>query len=87
MDIAIITGSAGLIGSEAVTFFSGKFDLIIGIDNNLRKYFFGEDGSVDWNVTELVERFPNYRHFDVDINQRDRKLLLLAQLRNADCHG
>jgi CDP-paratose 2-epimerase len=40
MEIAIITGAAGLIGSEAVNFFSNKFDLIVGIDNNLRKYFF-----------------------------------------------
>ena len=37
MNIALITGSAGLIGSESVTFFSDKFDLIIGIDNNYRE--------------------------------------------------
>ena len=41
MNIAIVTGSAGLIGSEAVVFLSSKFDKIIGIDNNLREYFFG----------------------------------------------
>ena len=39
MAIAIITGSAGLIGSEAVSFFSNKFDLIVGIDNNLENIF------------------------------------------------
>ena len=37
MNIALVTGSAGLIGSEAVKFFSDKFDLIIGIDNNMRQ--------------------------------------------------
>ena len=39
MNIALITGSSGLIGGESVEFFSDKFDLIIGIDNNLRSYF------------------------------------------------
>ncbi len=69
MKIAIITGSAGLIGSEAVNFFAPKFDLIIGIDNNLREYFFGKESSTDWNKNRLEEEFSNYRHFPVDIRQ------------------
>jgi len=67
MKIAIITGSAGLIGSEAVNFFSSRFDLIVGIDNNLRQYFFGEDGSNDWNRDRLQETIPNYKHYHIDI--------------------
>ncbi|MCZ6522200.1 MAG: GDP-mannose 4,6-dehydratase, partial [Bacteroidetes bacterium] len=67
MDILLITGSAGLIGSEAVKFFADKFDLVIGIDNNLRKYFFGEDGSIEWNQNNLIERFTNYSHHSIDI--------------------
>lgn len=67
MDIAIITGSAGLIGSEAVNFFSKKFDLIIGIDNNLRKYFFGKEGSIEWNMKRLQDTVTNYKHYDLDI--------------------
>jgi len=67
MDIVLITGSAGLIGSEAVKFFADKFDLVIGIDNNLRKYFFGEDGSIEWNQNNLIERFTNYSHHSIDI--------------------
>ena len=43
--VVLITGSAGLIGSESVEFFSSKFDFVIGIDNNLREYFFGMDAS------------------------------------------
>lgn len=73
MNIAIITGSAGLIGSEAIHFFSSKFDLLIGIDNNLRAYFFGSDGSTDWNKRRLIEKYSNYKHYDVDI--RDVKEL------------
>ena len=65
--IAIITGSAGLIGSEAVSFFSDKFDLVVGVDNNLRQYFFGADGSIEWNKSRLLERYSNYRHYTTDI--------------------
>lgn len=67
MKIALITGSSGLIGSEAVAFFSEKFDKIIGIDNNLREYFFGEDGSVDWNRKRLEGKYDNFETAAVDI--------------------
>ena len=67
MSVAIITGSAGLIGSESVEFFSSKFDTIVGIDNNMRQYFFGEDGSTEWNKNRLEETIPNYKHCKADI--------------------
>ena len=67
MNIALITGSAGLIGSESVEFFAGKFDLIVGIDNNMRQYFFGADASTEWNKNRIEEVIPNYRHYAADI--------------------
>lgn len=67
MNIAIITGSAGLIGSEAVDFLSSRFDNIIGIDNNLRAYFFGENASTEWNRLHLEKTYANYIHFNTDI--------------------
>ena len=67
MKIALITGSGGLIGSEAVSFFAGKFDLVLGIDNNLRQYFFGKDASTNWNRERLAEKFPNYKDYSIDI--------------------
>ena len=67
MKIAIITGSAGLIGSESVEFFSKKFDLIVGIDNNHREKFFGKDASVSWNIKRLSSEISNYKHNQVDI--------------------
>jgi CDP-paratose 2-epimerase len=70
MNICVITGSAGLIGSEAVSFFSDKFDLVIGVDNNLREYFFGEDGSNEWNKHRLQEQFSNYKHYNIDIRDK-----------------
>ena len=67
MKIALITGSGGLIGSESVSFFSDKFDLVIGIDNNLRQYFFGKEASTDWNRNRLQSQFSNYRDHSTDI--------------------
>ena len=67
MKIALITGSAGLIGSEAVSFMSDKFDQIIGIDNNMRSYFFGKGASVEWNMQRLAHEISNYKHQEIDI--------------------
>jgi CDP-paratose 2-epimerase len=67
MNISIITGSAGLIGNESVRFFSDKMDLIIGIDNDLRAYFFGKDASNELNRNELKRTISNYLHHSLDI--------------------
>ena len=71
MAVAIITGSCGLIGSEAVSFFAEKGFDVVGIDNNMRKVFFGEDGSILWNRNRLQKKYKNYRHYAIDI--RDEK--------------
>lgn len=67
MKVAIITGSAGLIGSEAVEFFADKFDKVIGIDNNQREKLFGAGASVAWNINRLRKRIPSYAHHSLDI--------------------
>jgi|TARA_B110000259_G_C14029293_1_gene406033 CDP-paratose 2-epimerase len=67
MSIALITGSCGLVGSESAYFFSKKGFEIIGIDNNLRQFFFGEDGSTIWQRKELKEKIKKYTHFSADI--------------------
>ena len=67
MNLALVTGSSGLRGGESVEFFSSKFDLVIGIDNNLRSYFFGEDGSTIWNKTRLENKFSNFKSKNIDI--------------------
>ncbi len=73
MNIVVVTGSAELIGSEAVKFFADKFDLIVGIDNDLRQYFFGKEASTDWNNNLIKENYSNYKHYNMDI--RDNNLL------------
>lgn len=79
MNVAIITGSAGLIGSEAVEYFSGKFDLIVGIDNNMRQWFFGDDASTKWNRKRIEERHDNYKHIDMDIRDKDPIFQIFSQ--------
>ena len=69
MNIALITGSAGLIGSESVAFMADKFDLVIGVDNNLRQYFFGADGNTEWNRNRIQDAFTNYKHYAADIRE------------------
>ena len=67
MDIIIITGSNGLIGGDAVEYYSSKFDYVIGIDNNLREYFFGSEGSTEWRKKILESNFQNYIHYNMDV--------------------
>ncbi|MDD5662597.1 MAG: NAD-dependent epimerase/dehydratase family protein [Candidatus Omnitrophica bacterium] len=67
MSIALITGSCGLVGSETVNFFAEKGFDTVGIDNNMRKSFFGQGGSVAWNRKRLQKKHKNYRHYSADI--------------------
>ena len=70
MAIALITGSAGPIGAEATRFFTRKGFSVVGIDNDMRRYFFGEHASTDWSRCQL-ESLTNYRHYSVDIRDND----------------
>jgi CDP-paratose 2-epimerase len=67
MTVVVITGSAGLIGSEAVRFFGNLGLDIVGIDNNMRKFFFGEEASTEWNRKRLEAEIEKYEHYNVDI--------------------
>ena len=67
MAVAIITGAAGLIGSEAVKFLTAKGLDVVGIDNNMRQRFFGEGASTLWMRQRLQQDVPGYRHVDADI--------------------
>jgi len=75
MSVAIVTGSGGLIGSEAAEFFAGLGLDVVGLDNDMRRVFFGEEASTRWNIQRLKEKLgPCYIHLDLDI--RDRKEVL-----------
>jgi CDP-paratose 2-epimerase len=72
----LVTGSNGLIGSEAVRYFASRGHRVYGIDNNLRRHFFGADGDTSWVLARLREDIPDYVHRDEDI--RDREAMLRA---------
>ncbi len=68
MAIAIVTGAAGLIGSEAVRHFAQQGLQVVGVDNDMRSQFFGADASTKWQRAQLEKELgPRYRHVDCDI--------------------
>jgi CDP-paratose 2-epimerase len=66
----LITGSSGLIGSEAVEYFDRQGYHVVGIDNNMRREFFGPAGDTNWNLERLKCATQNFRHYAVDIRNR-----------------
>lgn len=79
MTTIIVTGSGGLIGSQAVTHFAADADVVVGIDNDMRAEFFGTEASTNWVVRDLDERLDNYRHVDADIRDRDAMDRIFAE--------
>jgi len=66
----LVTGSSGLIGSEAVEHFDRLGHRVVGIDNNMRRVFFGAPGDTLWNLRRLQAAAKNFRHVDIDIRDR-----------------
>ncbi len=71
MNSLLITGSSGLIGSELVSYYAQAGWQVIGIDNNMRREFFGEQGDTSWNTRRLMEQYPNFKSFSLDIRNRE----------------
>ena len=67
MSIVLITGSSGLVGSESVNFFSKKGFDVIGIDNNLRKFFFGNEASNNQIKNNLLKHNKKFKNYNTDI--------------------
>ena len=80
MNIVVVTGSGGLIGSESVRFFAELGFKIVGIDNDMRSYFFGKSASTNWNQQLLKEKYgEQYQHYDLDIRDRSSIENLFSQ--------
>jgi CDP-paratose 2-epimerase len=73
MKTVLVTGSSGLIGSEAVEHFDRQGHHVIGVDNNMRQVFFGAPGDTTWNLDRLRRSTRNFQHENLDI--RDRSAL------------
>ena len=77
----LVTGSSGLIGSEVVAYFCGQGWDVYGIDNNQRADFFGPAGDTRWNQRRLEASYDRFRHWEIDIRDRDAVLGCVKALR------
>ena len=85
MKTILITGSNGLIGSESVKFFLNKGFNVVGIDNDMRSYFFGKKSSTKSVLDDLI-KLKNYTHYDVDIrNFNDMSNIFKSLKDNIKC--
>ncbi len=75
----LVTGSSGLIGSEAVVHFDGLGHEVVGIDNNMRQVFFGSKGDTSWNRNRLLAITQCFQHIDMDIRDREGVFHLFQQ--------
>jgi CDP-paratose 2-epimerase len=77
----LVTGSSGLIGSEAVRHFDRRAARVYGIDNNMRAEFFGPGGDTDWTLRHLRETCPHFEHHRLDIRDRAAMSRVLEDTR------
>jgi len=78
---ALITGSSGLIGSELVSYLDTRGWTVHGLDNNMRRDFFGEDGDTTSNLRRLLSDTRRFEHHDLDVRDRDAVGVLFAGVR------
>lgn len=83
MATVIITGSSGLIGSEAVRHYAAQGWDVHGVDNNMRAVFFGPAGDTTGVRDELIRSVAHFTHHDIDVRDRDGVLKLITDLRPA----
>ncbi len=81
MNTLIVTGSNGLIGSEVVTYFDARGWRVIGVDNNMRRDFFGEKGDTRWNQQRLETTCQHFEHVELDIRDRAGVLALMERIQ------
>jgi CDP-paratose 2-epimerase len=77
----LVTGSSGLIGSAVVENLYKDFDIVYGVDNNMRASFFGESGDTRWNQKRLLETYDRFNHIELDIRDRKDVLELIQKLK------
>src|SRR5437773_292899 len=77
----LITGSSGLVGSEAAAYFDARGWRVHGVDNNMRRDFFGSDGDTSDNLRRLRASTRSFRHYSVDIRDRTTIFELMRSLR------
>ncbi|OGX07981.1 MAG: NAD-dependent epimerase [Omnitrophica WOR_2 bacterium GWA2_47_8] len=82
MSIVLVTGSSGLVGSGSVSFFSKKGFQVIGIDNDMRRYFFGKSASTRWVSRNLEKQFKGYKQENFDIRDLAKLEKIFKKYKN-----
>ena len=77
----LVTGSSGLIGSEAVRHFDGLGHHVHGMDNNMRREFFGPQGDTSWNLSHLKQVTRRFTHHDTDIRDREAVMFFFKEVQ------
>jgi len=77
----LVTGSSGLIGSEAVEHFDRQGHQVVGVDNNMRRVFFGAAGDTTWNLQRLKKATSRFEHRELDIRNREGIAALFKEIR------
>jgi CDP-paratose 2-epimerase len=77
----LVTGSSGLIGSEAVRHFDGLGHHVHGMDNNMRREFFGPQGDTSWNLSHLKQVTRRFTHHDIDIRDREAVMFFFKEVQ------
>jgi CDP-paratose 2-epimerase len=77
----LVTGSSGLIGSEAVEYFDRQGHRVVGVDNNMRRVFFGPGGDTTWNLERLKSVTQHFMPCGLDIRDRERIFELFREHR------
>jgi CDP-paratose 2-epimerase len=78
---ALVTGSSGLIGSEMVAFLDRDGWVVHGVDNNMRRDFFGEHGDTTPTLRRLLQETRHFQHHDLDVRDRASMLKLVDRVR------
>jgi CDP-paratose 2-epimerase len=78
---ALVTGSSGLIGSELAAFLDERGWRVEGVDNNLRRTFFGEGGDTTPNLERLLAATRSFTHHDLDVRDGDRLTQLVSEVK------
>jgi CDP-paratose 2-epimerase len=77
----LVTGAAGLIGSEAVDYYCKNGFEVYGIENNQRQVFFGERGSTTQRLEQLKSKYKNFTNYEIDIRNKMAVISLFNSIK------
>jgi CDP-paratose 2-epimerase len=79
MQLAIVTGSGGLVGSDAVRRLVETGWEVIGLENDMRARFFGPEASTSHVTEELSESCAEFQAIDADVRDEENVRRIFAE--------